>query len=100
MNSHFTPSEWDAVFAHDLALGFGPRTDLAWRNVSQTQLSISRHYGCAVVNGQRYTYLPATDELIRDDVLQFVTKARRVAVRASRGQAKAAQMPLAGVVVG
>lgn len=41
-----------------------------YRNVSQTQLSVARFYGCAKVNGSSYTYMPDTDCLIRDDILR------------------------------
>jgi hypothetical protein len=56
---------------------------LGWTNVSMTQLSIARHSGGATVNGHRYTYFPAADELWRDDVVK--------AVNAWRNEAKAAE---------
>ena len=43
-------------------------------NVRQTQMSIARHYGGMTLNGEYYTYLPATDELIRDDVRKWLQK--------------------------
>ena len=52
-------------------------TPFLMRQVSATQLSISRHYGGCKFNGEHYTYLPLTDELIRDDVLKFVNKLRK-----------------------
>lgn len=51
------------------------------QNVTQTQFSVARHYGCCTFQGRFYVYFPATDELIRDDVLKEVTKARRQARR-------------------
>lgn len=77
MNSWLTEPEWDAVFAK-----FGTSETLAFSCVSSTQLSIARIYGGASVNGERYTYFPQTDELIRDDVLKFVSKARKEAMKA------------------
>ena len=71
MNSFFTMPEWEAVFAK-----WPDDKALAWNNVSYTQLSIARHYGGMRIDGAQYTYLP-TDELIRDDVLKFVTKLRK-----------------------
>ena len=47
------------------------------RGVSQTQFSIARHYGGVSFSGQNYTYLPVTDELIRDDVANWLAKRRR-----------------------
>lgn len=50
------------------------KTPYGMTNVSMTQLSIARHYGGIKYNGESYTYLPKTDELIRDDVLKWQTK--------------------------
>jgi hypothetical protein len=46
-------------------------TPFVFRNVSMSQLSIARHYGGIRYNGELYTYFPQTDELVRDDVLQW-----------------------------
>lgn len=43
-------------------------------NVRMTQFSIARFAGGIVFNGEAYTYLPDTDELIRDDVLRWRVK--------------------------
>ena len=59
--------------------------------VSCSQFSLARHYGGIRYQGQDYTYSPATDELIRADVLKWV-KARR---RAGSVAETNAQMPLA-----
>ena len=47
------------------------KTPFGIKNVSQTQLSIARHYGGIKYNGQEYTYFPKKDELIRNDVLKW-----------------------------
>jgi hypothetical protein len=47
-------------------------------HVSQTQLSIARHYGGCTFNGHSYTYNPADDSLTRDDVLKTEAKAKAV----------------------
>ena len=47
------------------------RTPYGMTNVSQTQLSIARQYGGIRFHGESYTYIPTTDELIRDDVLKW-----------------------------
>ena len=47
------------------------RTPYGMANVSMSQLSIARHYGGITYSGDSYTYLPKTDELIRNDVLKW-----------------------------
>ena len=42
--------------------------------VSQTQLSIARHFGGIFFNDEHYRYFPDTDELIRDDVVRWMKK--------------------------
>ena len=59
--------------------GLHRRTPYGMTNVSMTQLSIARHYGGIKYNGESYTYLPKTDELIRDDVLKWQRKQKRAA---------------------
>jgi|WetSurMetagenome_2_1015567.scaffolds.fasta_scaffold562694_1 hypothetical protein len=46
-------------------------------NVSNTQFSVARHYGGCMAYGQKYTYNPLTDELIRDDVLKWIGRERK-----------------------
>ena len=53
------------------------RTPFGIRNVSQTQFSIVRHSGGCTLNGDRYIYIPHTDELIRADVLKWKKKAQK-----------------------
>lgn len=53
------------------------KTPFGMTNVSMTQLSIARHYGCIRYNGDQYTYFPDTDELVRDDVLKWQRKQKR-----------------------
>ena len=47
------------------------KTPFGMTNVTMTQFSIAQYYGACSFNGERYTYLPDTDELIRDDVLRW-----------------------------
>lgn len=50
---------------------------LGYPNVSQSQLSIARwSMGCTIGN-HRFVYIPAHDELWRDDVLKMVHDWRR-----------------------
>ena len=53
------------------------RNPFGIRNVSQTQFSIARYSGGCTLNGDRYVYLPQTDELIRADVLKWKKKAQK-----------------------
>lgn len=53
------------------------KTPFAISGVMNTQLSIARFYGGINYNGEGYTYMPDGDELIRNDVLAFVTKLRK-----------------------
>jgi len=69
--SYLSETEADAIQHLDRS------TPFLIGGVSNTQLSIARHYGGIKFQGQTYTYFPASDELIRDDVLQFVTKMRK-----------------------
>ena len=71
--SYLTQAEIDALQASDLSRS----TPFLICGVSQTQFSVARYYGGAKYNGQQYTYMPTTDELIRDDVLKWVTKQRK-----------------------
>lgn len=71
--SFLTEAEIEALQTSDLSRD----TPFAVQNCMYSQFSIARHYGAAVYNGQRYTYFPDGDELIRDDVLKFITKLRK-----------------------
>lgn len=46
-------------------------------NVMQTQFSISRYYGGCTFMGKHYSYVPTTDELIREDVVRWLTRERK-----------------------
>lgn len=73
--------------------GMAEQPPILYRNVSQTQLSIARHSGAAIVNGKRYVYTEA-DELIREDVLKWLKKHRKAAAQAARGVAQSQQQGL------
>ena len=78
--SHLTDDELTAMQASDL-----PREPyFIIRGVSQTQFSIARHYGRCKFNGSDYTYIDDTDELIRDDVLAWLAKRRKVESKAAK----------------
>lgn len=71
--SFLTDSEIEALQTSNLSR----KTPFAIQGVMNTQLSIARFYGGIRYNGDGYTYMPDGDELIRDDVLIFVTKLRK-----------------------
>jgi hypothetical protein len=88
VTSYLTDAEWQAVFAH---FGVKPEAPaLAYSNVSDTQLSLARHYGGATVNGASYFYCADTDELIRHDVFRWIERQRSDAVIAQRQAEEAA----------
>ena len=72
-HSFLTESEAEALQTSNLSR----KTPFAIQGVMNTQLSIARFYGGIRYNGDGYTYMPDGDELIRDDVLIFVTKLRK-----------------------
>jgi len=59
--------------------------------VSETQLSIARHYGGIRFNETYYVYDPTTDTLISEDVVKRERKAARTKQKAEKAQAKQAQ---------
>jgi hypothetical protein len=80
MNSYLSDADVRAI----LDAGLHKRTPYLIRGVSQTQLSIARHYGGINYNGDSFTYMPTTDELVRDDVVEFIEKGKRKAKQAER----------------
>lgn len=84
--SYLTDEEITELNASDLSRA----TAFAMRNVSSGFFSVARHYGGAKINGASYTYFPESDELIRDDVLQWITKRRKAQ---KRSRVEAARQP-------
>ena len=62
--------------------------------VSKGFFSIARHSGGITYNGRFYVYNPATDELIRDDVLKLVESLRKLKVKVERAANKEKQQDL------
>lgn len=88
--SYLTTEELDALQTSDL-----PRdTPYLIEGVSHGMFSIARHYGGAVYNGESYAYIPTTDELIREDVVKWLAKRRRVVKKAGKVKAEAKQLNL------
>lgn len=61
MKSIFTEKEHQIIYADTLRDG---KKQPLHRLVSTSHLSIARHYGGMKINGEMYTYFPATDELV------------------------------------
>lgn len=73
--SHLTELELQMLDLSDL-----PRdTPFIIQHVCQTQFSIARHYGGCKYQGKSYSYIQATDELIREDVAKWLSKMRKKA---------------------
>jgi len=53
---------------------YGAHAQILYTQVSQTQLSIARYFGCAKIQGESFTYFPDDDMLVRDDVIEFLSK--------------------------
>lgn len=70
--SYLTEAEVEALQGS----GLKRETPYIIRGVTYTQFSISRYYGGAKYNGESFTYMPYTDELIRDDVLKWIDRLR------------------------
>lgn len=70
---HMTGAEFEALQLSKLDRA----TPFVIGGVSQSQLSIARHYGGCKFQGRNYSYLPLTDELLRDDVVKWLAKHRK-----------------------
>jgi hypothetical protein len=64
--------------------GLDRKTPYVMTGISQSQLSIARHYGGIMYEGVRYIYYSLNDELIRKDVVQWVEKRRRAETKATK----------------
>lgn len=81
MNSYITAEEREAILADGL-FAVGPPVLMG--GVSRSQFSIARYYGGIMLNGYQYTYKFDTDELIREDLLKWLTKRRKAEAKAAK----------------
>ena len=92
--SHLTDDEVQALQSS----GLSRYTPYIISGVSSGPLSIARHSLAIVYHGWGYTYIPPTDELVRDDVLKWLAKRRmseaKAAFKAERDAAMNAQLEL------
>jgi Rps23 Pro-64 3,4-dihydroxylase Tpa1-like proline 4-hydroxylase len=66
-------------FADEIEQKFGANTSIAYAGVSNTQLSIARHFGGCKIQGHRFVYNPTEDSLIREDVVKWIAKRKKKA---------------------
>ena len=59
--------------------------------ISNSHLSIARHYGGCTFNGKRYVYIAERDELVRDDIYKADKKAQNAFERSERAKWTAAR---------
>ena len=73
--TNFTQADAEHVLAHfPVKLDQPPRFMCG---ISNTQLSVARHYGACTYNGAAYTYADDSDALVRNDVLAWLVKERK-----------------------
>ena len=53
---------------------FPENESIAYANVSNTQLSVARHFGRCKIEGKEFVYNPTDDSLIRKDVIKWLSK--------------------------
>jgi hypothetical protein len=63
----------------------------AINNVRCSIFSLALHYGGITFRGRGYEYMPATDELVREDVVRYVTKLRKLQAKAKKADAPKTQ---------
>jgi hypothetical protein len=88
---YLTPDELDALRYDSNLDAFTP---YVIQGTSIGPLSLIRHYAGCTYGGREYCYIPTTDELIREDVVRWVTKRRKAAQRAARAADEAQQMEM------
>ncbi len=79
----------DAVLSGEIADTTGAPAVI--RGVMNGQMSIARFYGGIKFNTHYYTYMPGSDELIRDDVFKRVQRWRKEAAKQAKALAQAKQ---------
>lgn len=66
-------------FADELEQKFGADAQIAYANISMTQLSIAKHFGGCKVQGKNFVYNLIDDSLIREDVAKWIAKRKKKA---------------------
>lgn len=76
-----TASELDALQSS----GLHRRAAYAITGVSSSLFSVARYYGGCTYHNCRYVYVQLDDELVREDVLRWLTKWRKRASKLPKG---------------
>lgn len=85
--SYLTPAERDALQSSGLHV----MTPYVIDDPRHEAMRFAKLDGSVKWHGDYYTYIDATDELIRDDVLRWLEKRRKTAVDDKKRAAKAQQ---------
>lgn len=72
-----------------LSAGFGEQSMWAFYRITGSVFSVARHYGGMSIGGKRYAYFPESDSLVRQDIVDWLTKRDRQTARAAREAEKA-----------
>lgn len=70
--SYFTTQEMEQARKH-----FGLDATLVYWSISTSILSPAREYGALLIEGKPFIYIPETDQLLRDDFLQWLKEQRK-----------------------
>ena len=90
--SYLTESEIEALQLTDLSRA----VPFLIVRVKSTQFSVARIAMGAVIQGWHYTYMPPTDELVRDDVVKWVQRKRRFDALKAKAEAVQEQVDIFG----
>lgn len=90
--SYLTESELEALQLTDLSRA----APFLIGHVKSGYFSVARHNMGAVIQGWHYTYIPASDELVRDDVIKWVQRKRRFDALKAKAEAVQEQVDIFG----
>lgn len=92
MIDHIFPERTGYLSAEELAAVqvLHKRAPYSVTGISSSIFSLARHDGM-MFQGCHYSYIPAHDECVRDDVLTFVMKLRNVKAKKAHAEQRAAQ---------
>lgn len=82
MTCYLTEEELTALKRTELSR----KTPFAIQHVSSGIFSVARHTGGAVYKGWGYKYFPASDELVRHDVVKWAERKRRFAEKLKQAE--------------
>lgn len=71
-HSYFTTEEMEQARKH-----FGIDDALVYWSISTSNMSPAVHYGALLIDGKPFIYIPETDQLLREDFLQWIKEQRK-----------------------